>query len=499
MKRTLMAGVALTLIFTSAWAQVRDQSDRAAGWGTAPPKLVDAPLPNLGADMRQLQALVLAALERSPGTKVAAANWHASLQSVEEAKGALWPQLEVNANTGALKVEGSGLAQRANLGAVASYNLLDFGRTREQIQGRERHAQSLQAQILAERESTTYQTVLAYLQLVKYDRMIAIYEHHILELQDLVGKLQDIVAVFVGRSSELTQARTRLGQAREGLLTLKAKRREVQLALIKQVGRDSGGRLGEAPLPFFPMEDLGNLVAQGLERHPSVTAARAEVLSLQAQAAEAHAAQQPQVDVQLAKQLGRDVVGIKSPTQLYISAKWAAFQGFGDRAAERALQERANAVEAQINQQQTEIDFNIRAAVADFEAQGQQLDELTELVKATDQVRKDYYDQWKDLGKRSLLDVLTAQSEHLNTLLSLASAQVDRALAVAKARYEAANLKTWLVGQDATALADGSSGPTSMSMVAVETAPAQEEALTTDDDCVSDCSTRVAQKGDVSG
>jgi adhesin transport system outer membrane protein len=497
MKRTLMAGVALTLFLTSALAQIRELPDPAAGSDTPPPRLVEAPLPNLGADMRQLQAMVLAALERSPGTKVANANWRASLQSVEEAKGALWPQLEVNANTAGLKVEGSGPSQRTNLGAVASYNLLDFGRTREQIQGRERHAQSLQAQILAERESTAYQTVLAYLQLVKYDRMIAIYDHHILELQDLVGKLQEIVAVFVGRNSELTQARTRLGQAREGLLTLKAKRREAQLALIKQVGRDHGGRMSEAPLPFFPMDDLGHLVALGLERHPSVTAARAEMLSLQAQAAEAHAAQQPQVDVQLAKQLGRDVAGIKSPTQLYISAKWAAFQGFGDRAAERALQERANAIEAQINQQQTDIDFNIRAAVADFEAQGQQLDELTELVKATDQVRKDYYDQWKDLGKRSLLDVLTAQSEHLNTLLSLASAQVDRALAVAKARYEAANLKTWLVGQDTTALADAASDSTVAPAIA--TAPAQVEALTTDDDCVSDCPTRVTQKGDVSG
>jgi outer membrane protein, adhesin transport system len=419
-----------------------------------PPVLVAEAVPARGAALLPLQRLVMAALARSPGTREAEANWRAAVQDVEQSKAGLWPKVEVSANTASANLDNGGApGLRGGVGAMASYTLIDFGRTRQQIDARTHQATSLQARILLAREGTTFETVQAYMQLQKYQRMIRIYELHIVELEDLVGKLSEIVTVFVGRASELTQAKTRLGQAKDALNTLRARQREAQLSLLRQVGPMATGVEAQERLPQFPLDAMEAVMAQAREHHPAMASARAEAESALALAEEAKAARDPQVELQLAKQSGKDTLGRSYPVQLYVSAKWAAFQGFGDKAAEQALRERASAAQERMGQLQIELDFNVQSAWAEYQAQSTRLADLKALVKGTDQVRQDYQVQWRDLGKRSLLDVLTAENEHLNTLLSLASSEVDQSLALARMRYEAGGLKSWLVGGDGQAVA----------------------------------------------
>jgi len=416
-----------------------------------PPHLVAAVIPDHGMAMKPLQAVVLQAIERSPGIREAQANWRATEQDVNQARSALWPRLELSANSSAARLEqGQGGALSGRVGATASYNVLDFGKTRKQIEARQFQALASQDQVLLARETTTFDTVSAYLQLVKHQRLIRIYEQHIIELKSLVEKLSEIVKVFEGRRSELTQAQTRLGQARDALLNIKARQREFQLVLMRQAGAVSQPL--PDTLPEFPANGMGGLVEEAGLNHPAVRSARAEAASARALAAETRAGRKPQLTLQLNKQTGVDINGISSPAQLYLSAQWVAFEGFGGKASEQAQLERAQAAEEKAAQLLIEIDFNIQTAWADYEAQSSRLQELTRLVKGTDQVRKDSYDQWRELGRRSLLDVLTAESEHLNTRLSLATSEVDQVIALAKMRFEAGTLKEWMVGDDGQAV-----------------------------------------------
>jgi adhesin transport system outer membrane protein len=483
-----------------------------------PPILVPAQIPQRGKAMVPLQKLVIAALERSPGTREAQANWRAAVQDVAQARGALWPRVDLNANTAATKLDGGkAAALSGGVGAVASYTLLDFGRTRDQIDAKQSEATSMQARVLLAREATTFDTVNAYLQLVKYQRLISIYESHITDLKDLVSKLSEIVAVFQGRASELTQAQTHLGQARDALSSLHAKKREYQLALLRQVGSALNQSKVEDAIPEFPLEAVPAMLAEASKSHPSIVSARADAASAKALAAEAHAAREPQVEVQVAKQTGKDALGNSYPLQLYVSAKWAAFQGFGDRAAEQALIERAAAAEEKISQLLIEIEFNVNSAWADYEAQASRLDELRNLVRGTDQVRQDYYAQWRDLGRRSLLDVLTAENEYLGTRMSLASSEVDQAVALARLRFEAGTLKEWMVGDDGRAVAVGepidrvpaqmlaalpeTATVDALNQAAAEYAPAQVGALESSDLQSDDQqpAPQLAQAGDAAG
>jgi len=424
---------------------------------SVPPLVVAAIIPDHGVAMKPLQALVLQAIDRSPSIREAQASWRATEQDVNQSRSALWPRLELSANSGAAKLEqGQGSALSGRVGATVSYNVLDFGKTRKQIEARQLQAFAYQDRVLIARETTTFDTVSAYLQLIKQQRLIRIYEQHIIELKSLVDKLSEIVTVFEGRRSELTQAQTRLGQARDALLSIKARQREFQLVLLRQAGAGAAGQPLPDTLPAFPASGMSTLIEEASLRHPAVRSARSEAASARALAAETHATQKPQVDLQLNKQTGVDVNGVSSPAQLYLSARWLAFEGFGSKASEQAQLERAQSAEERAAQLLIEIEYNIQSAWADYEAQSSRVQELTQLVKGTAQVRKDYYDQWRELGRRSLLDVLSAENEHLNTKLSLATSEVDQVVALAKMRFVAGTLKEWIVGDDGQAVPQNS-------------------------------------------
>lgn len=441
MRLLLLVGLGVLGVSLSSWSQTVPLE--------RPPHLVASELPNRGPGLSDLQRLVFIALERSPLMKEAQANWRASLQDVEEAKAALYPRVEFNANTAGNRLEG-GQAPTVNAraGAAVNYNLVDFGKTRNAISAREFQSSAYLGKMQQAREQAVYETVMAYLQLVKFQRLMGVYRQHIGDLESLVGKLAEIVAVFPGRRSELTQARTRLAQARDSLLAMEARKREAQLTLLRQVGAGQVSDVKADALPSFEGDDLARLLEIAESRHPSVITARAESESARATLAEARASHRPQIDLQLTKQTGRDEAGTSSPAQVFVAARWNAFQGFGDKANEQALLERAAAAEERVGQSLIEVDFKIRSAKSEADALAGRLREHEGLVASTDQVRKDYFVQWRDLGRRSLLDVLTAENEHLNTVLNHRGSEVDHALALARMRFEAGFLKEWLVGDD---------------------------------------------------
>jgi len=59
-------------------------------------------------------------------------------------------------------------------------------------------------------------------------------------------------------------------------------------------------------------------------------------------------------------------------------------------------------------------------------------------------VRLDYREQWEALGRRTMLEVLTAENEHMSTLVSLASSEVDQHLAATRLRFESGTLVAWM-------------------------------------------------------
>lgn len=409
------------------------------------------PAPGAVDPLATLRSLAQMAADRSPLVREARANLSAADADLRQSRGGLYPRLEFSGTSRGEPVGSrSGVVTPARLEAAVTYNLYDFGRQRSQIRARESQAEAMRERVASARETAVHEAISAYLQLMRSEREVAVVEQHIRDLRSLVDKLRSIVAVFPGRRSELTQAETRVGQAGDNLATLSAHAREAQLALLRHTGQQLSSLAG-APLPVLPETAEAALLAQAREKHPALRAARFEAAALLRQADEARLAQRPEVDVQVIKPVGRDINGFTSPAQVALTAKWAAFDGFAADANANAFAERARAAEERGEQAFQELEFNLRAARAELETQTRRAADLERLAVGTDQVRRDTYDLWRELGRRSLLDVLTAENEHLNTRLSLVTAEVDRQLALLRMQHEAGVLADLLLDAPADA------------------------------------------------
>lgn len=199
----------------------------------------------------------------------------------------------------------------------------------------------------------------------------------------------------------------------------------------------------------MPGMDLNQLIEQARQNHPQVLAAQREAAALQAEAAQTRAAQKPQLDVQLVKSATASSTSTSNAAQLYMVARWNAFEGHAGQAQEKSQLARALSAEERARQLQSELAHRLRSAWDDQQTNQRRAHDLAQLARLTDQVRRDYHDQWRDLGRRSLLDVLTAESEHLTTRTGQLNSVMDALQAHVRLMHEAGVLRDWIVGRPA--------------------------------------------------
>lgn len=414
---------------------------------------VKADIPPSGgrADADMLKRLSGIALLRSPQLRDAEAAWHAAQMDIDDAKGARWPRVDVNANSkskmfGTGNPYGNGTTNRATLSV--SYTLYDGGKIGKQISAREYQEQSARAKFLQVREQTAFDTVSAYLQILKYRRLVELHQQNIERLELLVAKMSEIVQTIVGRRSELTQATARLLQAKDSKTAAEARLREYEIQLLKLVGPENLPKAAVDSVPAIApiAPEAGMEAAQ--KGHPLLLAAEADKLALTATAEAIRKGNYwPTFDLQASKTSGVDIMGYSDPGQMYVALKWNLFQGLSGRAQEKSMLERANAAQEKYQQTVFEIEYKLNSAWADYTNQMERVASLKVLATNTEQVRSDYFAQWETLGRRTLLEVLTAENEHVSTMVNLATGELDQQLASARLRFESGTLALWLFSE----------------------------------------------------
>lgn len=398
-----------------------------------------------------LKQLAGVALLRSPQLRDAEANWHASQMDVDDVKGARWPRVDVSATSkskmfGTGNPYGNGTTDRASL--TVTYTVYDGGKVSNQISAREYQEQSAHAKVLQAREQTVFETTTTYFQILKYRRLVELHDENIGRLGLLVEKMSEIVQTIPGRRSELTQASARLLQAKDNKVAAEARLREYDIQLLKLVGPENTPKGRSAILPMIEPISPNEGMLKLKQVHPLLLAAEADTQALTANSEAIRAGNYwPILDLQAAQSSGKDIMGYSDPGQMYATLKWNAFQGLSGRAQEKAMLERANAAQERYQQTAFEIEYKLNSAWADYNYQVERVASLKVLATNTEQVRSDYFEQWETMGKRSLLEVLTAENEHMNTMVSLVSGELDQRLAATKLRYEAGCLAAWMFSE----------------------------------------------------
>jgi len=419
--------VVLLLPAASAQAQCLDESrlesDTEAS-GTPAARQVDP--------RQTLQSLVRDALERSHqvgATKLVA---EAALDEIEETRAGKAIQASANAGLGSdgaharyTGMESSALQLRASI--TASQLLYDGGRTDRLTDWRTQLAESARYGHLTAREQLALSTVSLALERSRYRQHVVVYSQYVRKMNCLVEALGHLVRADRGRASELVQARKSLQQAELSFTQAQSQARQVETRLRRLVGDGLPGSEGLAAV-LLAVPELNELVAE-VERSTEIASLTAQAAALEHYAQSVAAGNKPQLSWNISGSAAVAAGGTRANTHNGSLAVGVALNiplmNPGVAPATDAARKRAQAA----GLQRAEALESRRYRVAEVHEQTlssfDRARRVGAVLRDSDQVRNFTLQQWQQLGKRSLFDVMGAESEHYNLRISYVNALHD--------------------------------------------------------------------------
>ena len=422
---------------TPATASASSSSSRCISDENADPKSAPAyrtvspsangatPRVESGAPRTNLLTMVRTAIQRSNAVGAAKLLAEAAAIDIDGAHAAYYPQVSISGQAGGVVggAVGSTNEKGANYqgGANVSAPLYDGGRTRDMIDYRTHLAEAARFGEISTQEQVALQTVSLALDRSRFTVQAQVYDQYARKMGCMVEALEQIVSVDRGRTSELVQVKKTEEQAQFTRDQLLSQKRIIEVRLRRFVGDD---------LP--PLDGLSSVMLDtpALADLMALASRSADIQSLDSQAAAQDAyvqalldGQKPQLGVLLSasKSLGasntRSVSGgLTLNWQLFNAANTYTNEAARKRAAASRLT-RADALEAR------------RYRMAEVHEQAEHAMErarsVIEILHNSEMVRNFTLQQWQQLGRRSLFDVMAAEGDHYNMRVQYVDALYD--------------------------------------------------------------------------
>lgn len=398
--------------------------------------------------MTQLQLIAREAVKRSSAVGGARLLAEAAEYDLAEAKGGRWPQVTVSGNLlgvnsqAAQNAAGRGRQDVATVALNASMPLYDGGRLQQLMQYRSELLGAAQFGAGVTQEQVVLEAVSAALERSRYRLQANVYQQYIRKMGCLVEALESIVVEDKGRASELVQARKTQAQAELQREQALAQSRQSEFRLRKLVGELSVAGEGFT-LPLSTVPEL-TLINRQIEFSNDAQQLRTQAEASDSYAKAVVAGQRPQLNWTLGKTEGRQGQYPAGAWQAGVTLSYSLFNGFSGEAASQAASKRALATRAQLadllNTKYARTAEMHDMANSAFDRARRYVD----VLRDSDRVRNFTFQQWAQLGKRSLFDVMSAESDHFNLRITYVNSLYDGYQATAQLRSMGSGLSTWL-------------------------------------------------------
>jgi adhesin transport system outer membrane protein len=157
------------------------------------------------------------------------------------------------------------------------------------------------------------------------------------------------------------------------------------------------------------------------------------------------AGQKPQLNWALSKTEGMAGSAKVSSWQAGVSVSYSLFNGFSDKAASMAATKRAESARQQLAELLASK-FARTAEIYDIATTSlERAKRYVDVLRDSERVRNFTFQQWSQLGKRSLFDVMSAESDHFGLRIAYVNSLHDGFAARAQMRSMGAGLTAWLM------------------------------------------------------
>jgi adhesin transport system outer membrane protein len=424
--------LAVTALPVLTWAACVDE-DSFETPATAPAAPAATALPP--EPRTQLLNLVNDALVRSNGLGAARLLAEATEQDIEEARAARKPQASLMGSVAPALISAStvtGGQLQVNAGVSISQTIYDGGRGERMVDWRVQQSEAARLGLLSIQEQITLSTASLAFERSRFRMQAVIYGQNMRKMTCLVQALEAIVEADKGRLSELVQARKQRGLAELQQAQAVSQARQVEAKLRRMAGDGLPSVAGFSTL-MLAVPDLSQVLSAA-ERSADIGAMDANAAGLREIARVVEASAKPQVSWNLggsatvaggsAALVGNSgnsrnlslSAGVTVNIPLLNPSVGYSIQGARKR-AEAATFQRAEALESR---RQRIVETHEQAGAA-FE----RVRRVALVLRDSEQLRNFTLQQWQQMGRRSLFDVIGAESEHYNLRVQYINALHD--------------------------------------------------------------------------
>lgn len=415
----LLIGSTLALSTLSVQAQLRcNEEERTAIEGK------DA-LPGFGsADPRgQLLEMIDLALARSQQLGAANLLAQAARNDWEEAAAARLPVVQAQASTSGAGQQVRGVRQnqgQAQAGLNLSMPLWDAGRIAQTAAWRLQLAEAARQGLISSEQQLAAQVVSYSLDRGRLLLQAQVYRQYTKRMACLVDALESVVKADKGRASELTQAQKSQMTAELSMEQTRSDLRVVEVRLKRLVGDALPASASYASL-LNQLPDLPGLQEAALQSS-DVKQLEASSRAQERYASVVAAQSKPQVSLGMAA----NGTGTSTGTR---AGEWSAgvtvtmpIYAPGLDASKLAAQRRADASKLQLQDAMTVRNFQLQELHLNAGAALERARRIVEILRASERLRSATMVQWQQMGRRSLFDVMGAESDYYSLRVAHISA-----------------------------------------------------------------------------
>ncbi|MFC0179863.1 TolC family protein [Thorsellia kenyensis] len=385
----------------------------------------------------------LVSLDVSPEISQAESNALGRKDQIDVVKGQRYPQVNLSTSSPRLEVGKSNKDNNTVTSQVSVVTpVFDWGRISSQVEEQSYAFEASNMGLRLKQDEIAY-TILSYaVEIARVTKLLDVNEAYLTRMNELVAMLEGIVAADPGRASELLQAKTKQIQALTSRDSLIAQLNELQVSAERYLGEEIYFPKG---LDFDP-EIFDQVDEEPLIKfHPAVLQANAEYNRAKAAAKSLGASRLPQVNLNVTKNTNDlEYEDEEDPWLVGLNLSWAVYEGGSATASERSAIQEAKTI---LYQRQTivkDIQNRISAARVQRDNAILRSKEYQNLVDASREVKQTFFDQWFHLGKKQLLDVLSAESDFYNNEQTLVNLEFDAFSSQLRLFSDSGLLLSWL-------------------------------------------------------
>ena len=396
-----------------------------------------------------LQESVVEVLHTNPVVQERLKNFRATQQDLNIAEADYYPQIDLRVTAGynkagALKTDGnSDFDHAVTASSYRNYessltftqNLFNGFGTTYQSNFEESRILAAAYKYLEKSNDIAFQMVNAYIKVIRTNELVGTARENVQINQSIYTKVQALFDSGLTTDSEVKKIQATLSLARSNLSVKKNNARDAEYSYRRILGRLPEAHMMEKPVLDINMpESIERAALYAIENNPSLLVTRHNIKAAESLYKQKKKDYYPKVDLEVSQTFndhdevnnGFDQADDRFKARLVMT--YNLFRGGSDRAnIQKHVSKLAQEVETQrdLKRQVVEgLDLSWNA----YYMVEEQLKDLRDYSQYSEKTLELYKEEY-DLGRRSLLDLLSAQNDVINSRSQIIEAEYDQLFA----------------------------------------------------------------------